>query len=360
MLLDSIHKTEHNYAQEDDPMKKVFLVLVFISLMFLTVFGCKGNTPKTDENSLNSLGFREEAIKIGAGTEYELDGILTIPGEGDSPFPAVILVQGSGPLDKDVTLFSNKPFKDIADSLTTKGIAVLRFDKRTYTYQRKIAADYAGFTVKEEIIDDVILAANLLKADPRIDKDKVFVIGHSLGGMIAPRIDAEGGDFAGIIILAGSPRSLLDIMFDQRLLMMADLTGHEKVLFQAEHDYWTKITADLKDMSDQEAKELDLGFASGYYFKELDDHPAEDYLSGYTKPILILHGDKDFQVYTDKDYNEYQTLLKGKENAAFKLYPGLNHFFMTSTTGTVEEYKVNSHVDLTVLKDIADWIHARS
>ncbi len=334
-------------------------LLLFLNIIIFATTGCIGKNDIRNNTSGSiqpTIVVKEESITIGKGSEYELGGTLTIPDGSQTPYPAVVLVQGSGPNDRDETIFDNKPFKDIADYLGSQGIAVLRYDKRTYTHRTKIVADIAELTVKEEVIDDAVLATNLLKADPRIDKNKVFIIGHSLGGMLAPRIDAEGGSFAGIIILAGSPRSLSDILYDQNMAIVNNLSGTDKSTGQSQVDAMVAAFDALKNMSDGDAKKITLVGASGYYYKEMDAHPASKYIKNLTKPILILQGQKDFQVYADKDYKEYQNLLSQKSNATFKLYPQLNHLFMTSTTGTGDEYKTASHVDSNVLKDVADWI----
>ncbi len=304
----------------------------------------------------SNIGIIEENITIGKGTDYELSGTLTLPKDVKKPLASVVLVHGSGPNDRDETIYNNKPFKDMADYLAENGIAVLRYDKRTYVYQKQIAQNIAAFTVEEETIDDAILAANILKADARMDKNKVFIIGHSLGGMLAPRIDAEGGNFAGIIMMAGTPRTLSDVICDQYMAIVNTLTGDTKIKGQSQVDALVATFEALKDMSDADAKKITLVGASGYYYKEMEAHPAFSYLKAIQKPVLILQGGKDFQVYPDKDYKEYQTLLSGKTNVAFKLYADLNHLFMLSTTGTAEEYKSASHVDSTVLGDIVAWI----
>jgi len=295
---------------------------------------------------------------VNADTEWALGGTLMLPQGVPAPYPAVVLVQGSGPSDRDETVYANKPFLDIATYLSTHGIAVLRYDKRTYTYQSKLAADVAGITVEEETIRDAVAAAGLLRADPRIDRNRVYVLGHSEGGMLAPRIDAEGGDFAGLIIMAGSPRTLSDILVDQVTAQVAALSGVAKALGQAQLDALTTALAGLDAMSDDDAKKVSVAGASGYYFKEMNAHPASTYLTALTKPILILQGDKDVQVSPVKDFGAYQTLLAGRANVTFRLYPGLNHLFITSTTGTVEDYKTPGHVDDAVLADVTAWIAA--
>ena len=156
----------------------------------------------------------DEKVVIGADTKYPLNGKLTFPNQQNGLLPAVVLVHGSGPSDMDEKIGENAPFKDLAEGLSEKGIAVIRYDKRTFVYGKEMRND-TGLSVKEETIEDALLAADILRKDLRIDAKKIFIIGHSMGGMLAPRIDAEGGGFAGIIIMAGSPRKLEEIIMDQ-------------------------------------------------------------------------------------------------------------------------------------------------
>ena len=340
-------------------MRSTLAALVGAACLAAGLAGCSPPVPSTPPSGVASAsGIASESVTINPGTDWALGGTLTLP-TGPPPYPAVVLVQGSGPSDRDETIYQNRPFADIADALTARGIAVLRYDKRTYAYSKQMAADVAGITVEEETIQDAIAAAGLLRADARIDAGRVFVLGHSLGGMLAPRIDAEGGSFAGLIILAGSPRPLSDILIDQVTAQVAYLTGVQKVIGQKQLDALVASLASLETMSDDVARQVTISGASGYYFREMNEHPASDYLAGLTKPVLILQGDADFQISVTKDFGAYQSLLAGRSNVTFTLYPGLNHLFMTSTTGTADEYKTPGHVDAAVLRDIADWILAR-
>jgi len=310
-------------------------------------------------------GFTDSAVVIGEGTNYPLNGVLSIPDNIVGKMPAVVLVHGSGPQDKDETINSNKPFRDISEYLAANGIAVIRYDKRTFTYGAEMVEELgSSLTVKEETIEDAILASKILKSDPRIDEDKVYILGHSLGGMLAPRIHASGGDFAGIISLAGSPRSLLDIIYDQQMASIDVLPkGDEKTAALSQVETYVEQVETLKSLSDDEAKNtLILNGLCAYYFKEMEDHPVSEYIDGMTVPFLVLQGDKDFQVYPDKDFVMWQELLKGRENVTFKLYEGLNHLFMPSSGKNIteyqEEYRVESQMDSQVLLDIMEWIKA--
>ncbi|MBS4174839.1 alpha/beta hydrolase [Bacillus sp. FJAT-49736] len=302
-----------------------------------------------------------EKIVIGAGTKYPLNGILTIPNETNRLLPAVVLVQGSGPSNMDAKVGNNVPFKDIAEGLSEKGIAVLRYDKRTFVY-RKEMKNHTGISVKEETIEDAVLAAEFLRRDERIDSNKIFIIGHSLGGMLAPRIDAEGGNFAGIIILAGSPRNLEEIMMDQNDAVLDSLNKFLKIIARKQIANLSRKFENIYNLSDEEAKStLVIGkHVSAYYFKEMGVHQSIQYLKSLDKPVFILQGEKDFHVSIEKDFNGYKNILGQKPNVKFKLYPNLNHMFMPSVYGAIlkakKEYNVAQHVDKQVINDMGNWI----
>ena len=301
----------------------------------------------------------EEKIIIGEGGPWPLNGILSLPGGAEGPVPAVILVHGSGSSDMDEKIFKNRPFRDLAEGLTARGIAVIRYDKRSFVHGRKLVKN-RSFTVYDETIEDAILAAALLRSDPRIDKNKVFMIGHSMGGMLAPRIDAMGGDFAGLIIMAGTLRKLEEVMFGQIDEMIADANPLMRFLIKKQEKSLRKKFAGLYEIDDEKAKEIKImGGASAYYFKEMGLNDAPSYLAKMNKPILVLHGGKDCQV-SESDFEMYKELLGDRDNAAFRLYPELNHLFMPSVYGTLKkvmkEYKIKSRVADVVMDDIAEWI----
>ncbi|MED4205708.1 alpha/beta hydrolase family protein [Neobacillus mesonae] len=303
----------------------------------------------------------DEKIVIGAETKYPLNGILTIPTEMNALVPAVVLVHGSGPSDMDAKIGDNRPFKDIADGLSEKGIAVLRYDKRTFVYGKEMKND-TGLSVKEETIEDAILAADFLRQDSRIDPSKIFIIGHSMGGMLAPRIDAEGGNFAGIIIMAGSPRKLEEIMMSQNDDVLNSLNKFLQLIAKKQIASLSSKFDNIYNLSDEEAKSTKvLGkYVRAYYLKEMGEHPSADYLQELEKPVFILQGEKDFQATIEKDFEGYKQLLGDNQNVTYKLYPNLNHLFMPSVYGEIlkakKEYKVPQNVDQQVINDIAEWI----
>lgn len=304
----------------------------------------------------------QEKIIIGENTNYPLNGILTLPSDTMRPVPAVVFVHGSGSSNMDEKVGKLTPFKDLAEGLTKHGIASVRYDKRSFAHGFKMIRDKKHpITVKEETIEDAILATELLRKDSRIDAKNIFIIGHSMGAMLAPRIDAEGGHFRGLILMAGSPRKLEEIMLGQNEDMLAQSKGIVRWIMQKQVRKFEKLFEGMYDLSDEEAKKRKMsGGTTLYYFKEMGEHPASDYLKRLEKPILVLQGEKDFQAKVNPDFLGYQALLAGKSNVTFKLYKNLNHVFVPSVYGSIlqakKEYNIEQHIGEEVIADIAGWI----
>ena len=300
-------------------------------------------------------------IILGEGTKYPLKGMLTLPDDLSKPVPAVVFVHGSGSSNMDEKVYKLTPFKDLAEGLARRGVASIRYDKRSFAHGLKMMRS-GTITVREETIEDAVLASEMLKSHPNIDPEKVFIIGHSMGGMLAPRIDAEGGNFRGLILLAGSPRKLEDIMLYQTREMIPLSGKLTRFVLEKQLKTLEATFQGLYDLSDEETKAKKMGGGTTlYYFKEMGNHPVEDYLRKLTKPVLVLQGGKDFQVKADVDYVLYQQLLKDHPDAAFRLYENLNHCFVPSVYGRIDkakqEYAVEQHIGDDVIADITNWIH---
>ena len=308
----------------------------------------------------------EERIVIGENTKYPLNGLLTLPADVATPVPAVVFVHGSGASNMDEKVGKLTPFKDLAQGLARHGIASVRYDKRSFAHGFKMLRDKSlEVTVKTETIDDAILATELLKKDPRIDPERVFIIGHSMGGMLAPRIDAEGGNYAGLIIMAGSPRKLEEIIRDQNEAALRSTKGIVNWIVKKQVEKFAAMFGGMYQLSDEEAKKRKMGGGTTlYYFKEMGEHPASGYLLTTGKPILILQGKKDFQATAEKDFAAYKQLLDRKENVTFRLYENLSHAFVPSVYGDImkakQEYNVEQHISEEVIADIANWINGRT
>ena len=301
-----------------------------------------------------------ETIVVGEGTKYPLKGILTLPENISAPVPAVIFVHGSGASNMDEKVGKLTPFKDLAEGLASHGIASVRYDKRSFAHGLKMVKE-KNVTVKMETIEDAVLATELLKTDDRIDSDNIFIVGHSMGAMLAPRIDAEGGKYKGLILMAGSPRRLEEIMLDQNKEVLRSTKGFVHWIVKKQVAKLSAMFDGLYELSDEDAKKVKVGGGTTlYYFKEMGEHRAEDYLRKLEKPVLIMQGEKDFQATAEKDFLAYQELLAGKDNVTFKLYEGLNHAFVPSIYGQLmkakQEYSVEQHIGKSVIGDIAQWI----
>jgi uncharacterized protein len=307
----------------------------------------------TAPSYVTASAFEEKDQTVGAG-EWELPGTLSMP-IGAGPFPAVVLVAGSGPNDRDETLGPNKPFKDLAAGLASRGIAVLRYDKRTKVHGAKLAG-MADLTVKQEVVDDVLEALKVLRANPKVDRARLFVLGHSLGGMLVPRIGAADPSLAGLIVMAGAARSLEDAILEQtRYIAMADGTISPDE--QAGIDAATKLAARVKALTPDDAKSAaNIAGAPAAYWLDLRGYDPPSAAKALEQPLLVLQGERDYQV-TMAEFEKWKASLAGRSNVTFHTYPSLNHLFMAGTGKSVPaEYQAPGHVAEPVVTDIAAWI----
>jgi len=302
--------------------------------------------------------------KITLYSELDLPGMLTIPTIGTAPYPCVVLVHGSGASDMDSRIYAIAPFKDIAEGLAALGVASLRYDKRSFVMTGADAKKFMKdgcFTVKEETVDDAIAAVQFAKSDPRIDTNRVFIAGLSLGAMLTPRIDAEGADAAGLIIMSGSPGKLETLSMKQQDDFLSNIKGIKKWIYTKLIHSVRKKYAALETKTDDELKKIPFaGSATMYYLKEMGRKTGGDYLSESAKPVLIMHPEDDLQVPVESFY-QYQSILKDRDNVVLIKYPGLNHCFMKSIykdiTKAIKEYKTPQHVQPQVIEDMARWVN---
>jgi dienelactone hydrolase len=287
---------------------------------------------------------------VSVGSAPALPGVLTLP-KGQPPFPVVVLVHGSGPGDADGSVGASKVFKDIAWGLGGRGVAVLRYVKRTRH------APAGVVSIKEEVLDGAAAAVDLVTHLPEIDPKRVVVLGHSQGGYLAPRIAADNPAVAGLVLLAGPSRPLQDSLVDQ-LVYLARLEpgdAESKRLVEAARVFKARV----EDPALRPDATLDLPGGSaerGRYFLSLRGYQPTDVAAKLTIPILVLQGNRDYQVGA-LDFDGWKKALGGKPGVTLKQYPGLNHLFITGAgPSRPAEYESPGHVDATVIDDLAAFV----
>ncbi|MDZ4669385.1 MAG: alpha/beta fold hydrolase [Phototrophicales bacterium] len=298
--------------------------------------------------------YTEQEVMVITG-RWELGGTLLTP-VGEELFPAVVIVHGSGPSDRDGTVSGvNKPYRDLAQGLASNGVAVLRYDKRTLVYRADSADDVVNLTVDDETINDALSAIALLRNMPNIDPNRIYVVGHSMGGMLAPEIAQRDNQLAGIIILAGNSRSLVDVALEQMdYLQPLPINSSDEA-----QSVINQMRADLQAINqltpDSDPNQLLFGAYTPYWLDMLvyDQIATAQNLE---IPLLILQGERDYQV-TMQDFELWQSSLADKADVTFISYPALNHLFLAGEgVSTPVEYAIQSHIPEEVISDIVNWI----
>jgi hypothetical protein len=307
---------------------------------------------------VDPAAFRKIEVTIGSG-DWALPGTLTAPW-GGSPAPAVVLVHGSGPNDRDETIGPNKPFRDLAEGLSSLGIAVLRYDKRTYKHGQKMMPLLDSLTVKEEATDDVVLAVETLRRTPGIDTSKIFVLGHSLGGTLIPRIAQANQDIAGFILMAGATKPIEEMVVEQMEYIFAldnDTSEAEREQLDAIRIQAAFVKSDSLT-PDTPRERLPLGMPARYWLDLRGYHP-EEAAKAISCPMLILQGERDYQV-TMENFDAWKKALGNRKDVTFISYPELNHLFIEGKgKSSPDEYGTPGHVAQKVIEDIAGWVKGR-
>ncbi|MFS8136558.1 MAG: alpha/beta fold hydrolase [Thermomonas sp.] len=302
--------------------------------------------------------YTETDLNVGEG-ERALPGTLTMPkGTGQASgkrVPAVLLVHGSGPHDRDESIGPNKPFLDIARGLAAQGIAVLRYEKRTKARPQDFASGVYG--VDDETTNDAVLAVDALRKVEGIDPARVFVLGHSQGGLMAPRIAAISGHVAGLVLMAAPARPLLDILIEQNRRMAVLDDGKTS---DAERDAINALVAQVattRDPATAPSTKTVLGMPAGYWTSIDSVDPVSD-AKTVDLPMLILQGARDIQV-VDADWQRWRGGFYDDKKVTFKLYDKLNHLGIAGEgDGNLAEYGKPGHVDPTLIDDVATWVKA--
>lgn len=300
--------------------------------------------------------FKDSEVIIGTGL-WSLPGTLSMP-TGEGKLPAVVLVHGSGPQDRNETIGPNQPFRDLAEGLASRGIVVLRYEKRTKHHQLKMALLSGNLTVREETVEDAVSAVRFLQSHERIDRTRVYVLGHSLGGYLLPQMGAEEQEIAGLISLAGSTRPLEEIVLAQ-VKYLSSLNNEDPAASRQKLQKLAEQVAMVKSSGlkpETPADQLPLGIPARYWLA-LRGYDATESARTLQKPFLVLQGERDYQVTMD-DFTKWKQALGSRQDVRFNTYPKLNHLFMAGEgIATPAEYLKPGNVAKEVVRDIADWIH---
>ncbi len=285
-----------------------------------------------------------------------LPGTLTLP-SGDGVVPAVLLIAGSGPNDRDESIGPNKPFADIAQGLAAKGIASLRYDKRTRVYAGKMTG---GITVDDEVTDDAVSALKMLMQQLRIDAKQVFVLGHSLGALMLPRILAREPGVKGGIALAAPATLDLDIVIRQ----MRYVSGVQHATPQQIEAAIAPVISARDAIAHADPQHPPPGeffHAPASYWLSLRGYDAIAVARSLQQPLLVLQGGGDYQVTPADDFVKWQRAFAGNGRVTLKLYPELSHLFMPAgSPPSPADYAKAAHVDAGVIRDITAWITAQA
>jgi dienelactone hydrolase len=298
--------------------------------------------------------FTNVEVTVGAAPTA-LGGTLSLPKTADK-VSSVVLIQGSGATDRDETDGAIRPFRDIAEGLASRGVAALRYDKRTKAYppDRFPQLYSRSSTVREETIDDALAAVALLAQRPEIDARRIVIVGHSLGGTLAPRIAEGRNGIAGVVILAGATRPLPVILAEQAEYLLT-LNGPADEMARQRIDAIKREAARAMAAKSNDVGPSILG-APPAYWADLNAYDPAATAAKLSLPLLILQGGRDYQVTAD-DLNRFKTALAGHSNVTIREFPRLNHLFVSGEgKSRPEEYQRPGHVDIVVIETLAGFV----
>jgi uncharacterized protein len=295
-------------------------------------------------------GVTERQLRIGQG-EWAVDATLTLP-PGKGPFPAVLLVPGSGMTDRDVTIGRNKIFRDLAWGFASRGIVSLRVEKRLAQYADKFRAQHILPSLRTEFIDDAITAARQLQKMPEVDPKRVYVLGHSQGATFAPQIANEAGGIEGVIILAGSTRKPGEMIEEQvaHVLAQPNISEAER----KEANQALALAKQLKDLPTDD--NTFVGGMPASYWRYFYTYDAAAEAAKVKGRVLIIQNGRDYEV-TEADFAGWKKSLAGRPNVTMKVYPKLNHVLQEGTgPSTPEEYEKLGGASPELISDLAEWL----
>ncbi len=293
---------------------------------------------------VDTAAFEERELSLGG--DCELPAALCLP-DGDRPVPGVVLVHGSGPHDRDQSIGPNRPFRDLAWGLATRGVATLRYEKRTHGCPLAPAER----TVETVVVADAREAASVLADHDRVGP--VAVVGHSLGATLAPQI-ASGADADGVAMLAAAARPLSTLIREQ----VEYITALDGEITDSEALARERVEGELEriETGDYGDGEVLLGF-SGTFWRSFREYDPVEVARSFDGPEAFLQGARDYQVSPERDFGQFRRALGDRGDATFRRYDGLDHLFMPGHGPSLpEEYRFPDNVAKEVVADLAAWL----
>lgn len=337
--------------------------------------------PWRPQEPQGAIPYEEEEVKYSNITaDITLAGTLTLP-RSRKPSPAVLLIAGSGPVDRDETVFGHKPFLVLADHLTKQGIVVLRIDKRgigqsTGNYEVSTSEDFAA---------DILAGVEYLKTRTEVDAEKIGLIGHSEGGLIAPLVAVKSKDVAFIVLMAAQGVTGETLVYSQETLISRsmgvseeqishqldfqkqvlsiiinepDIEKAEKLIREIVAKQLAKLPQE-EQQANANVMEAQIKRCNSKWFRYFLTYDPRTSLEHLKIPVLAINGELDFQVPPKQNLYLIDKILKEAGNQNYKIteFPKLNHFFQTCESGSILEYgKIEETIAPIVLDTLSDWI----
>ncbi len=308
---------------------------------------------------IENVNFTKKEILIRTSAFIQLPGTLFLP-NGNKKSPLVILVHGSGPHDRNETMGKNKIFYDIAQHLAQKGIAVLAYDKRTYVYQFSSPFPIDSMDYNTETVEDAVEAFNLAKTFKEIDTTKIYVAGHSLGGMCAPLIAKQCRGLKGLILLAAPGRNLLEILPEQMdyILSIAPADKKEETEKIVTSIKWQVNNALKPDLTLKSKVMLPFGARAKYWLFDRNYKVLEE-AKTLKMPILLVQGGRDYNV-TKKDFDLWNNAMNGKSNFKSVWIENVDHsFFEGSGMAKPADVSTPGHVSQKIISQIETFVKTK-
>lgn len=298
--------------------------------------------------------FTERDVLVGAGP-LAVPGTLSLPA-GRGPWPAVVLLSGGGAFDRDESSGPNKPLKDLAWGLASRQAAVLRFDKVTFAHPDRLPPE---FTMADEYLPHALAAVQLLRQRPEVAPDRIHLLGHSMGGKVAPRIAAADPSIAGLMLLAADTQPMHEaaVRVARHLAELAPSPGADDLVSSLVRQ--AAAVADPELTPDTPSETLPLGFSAAYWL-DLRAYDPVATAAQLACPMLILQGGRDYQVTVADDLTGWQRALGRRPEVTIQIHEEANHlFFPGSGRPGPAEYARPGHVDPAVVDEIATWLARR-